>query len=88
MRAEERTRKRRDKGEERERCATQEVDGGKISFAPVVTDQKNRRGKKRDETKRRGGLVPLEGCYVCARMGALPGRGILEYEEFWEFSGD
>ncbi len=64
------------------------MDGGKISFAPVVTDQKNRRGKKRDETRRRGGLVPLEGCYVRVRMWALQGRGILEYEEFWEFSGD
>lgn len=64
----------RDKGEKREWCATQEVDGGKISFALVLTDQKNRRGKKRDET-RRGGLVPLEGCYVCARMWALPGWG-------------
>lgn len=64
------------------------MDGGKISFALVATHQKNRRGEKRDETRRRGGLVPLERCYVCARMQALPGWGILEYEEFWEFSGD
>lgn len=51
------------------------MDGGKISFAPVVTDLKNRRGEKRDETGRRAGLVPLEGWYVCAHVGFTGCRG-------------
>lgn len=64
------------------------MDGGKISFAPVVTDLKNRRDEKRDETGRRAGLVPLEGWYVCAHVGFTGCRGILVYKEFCEFSGD
>jgi len=65
------------------------VDGGKISFAPVVTDLKNRRGEKRDETREKSRISATRGmvCVCVCGLYRMQG-GILEYEEFCEFSGD
>jgi len=55
------------------------VDGGKISFAPVVTDLKNRRGEKRDETREKSrisatrGMVCVCVCGLYRMQGGDPG---------------